>query len=182
MPQGRTKLKRNRTAWEQETVDSIDDDQEERRKDLSGHAERREVQIQSHMHHQQKGGLDLMLSQRQRRKRDFEREFVDNETSISAESPRKALSRGQIEIKYQCNGSSTTSSMASMRSGASQSCGDKHTWSQEEDEALGSGVGLNGYGNWKVILRAKKELLGSKSQDELKNRADSLIARGQLKL
>ena len=49
-------------------------------------------------------------------------------------------------------------------------------WTQEEDEALKNGIKWNGYGNWMVILKEGKQLLGSRDEDELKKRANLLLA------
>ena len=49
-------------------------------------------------------------------------------------------------------------------------------WTQEEDEALKNGIKWNGYGNWMVILKEGNRLLGSRDEDELKKRANLLLA------
>jgi len=47
---------------------------------------------------------------------------------------------------------------------------------QEEDEALINGIKWNGYGNWGVILKKEKRLLGSKDEKKLGDRANQLLA------
>lgn len=49
-------------------------------------------------------------------------------------------------------------------------------WTQEEDEALINGIKWNGYGNWGVILKKEKRLLGSKDEKKLGDRANQLLA------
>lgn len=51
-------------------------------------------------------------------------------------------------------------------------------WTQQEDDALRNGIKCNGYGNWMVILKDEKRILGSKNEDELRNRANVLLAHG----
>lgn len=55
---------------------------------------------------------------------------------------------------------------------------DDTIWTQQEDEALRNGIKWNGYGNWMVILKDEKRILGSKNEDELRNRANVLLAHG----
>lgn len=49
-------------------------------------------------------------------------------------------------------------------------------WTQEEDKALQDGIKWNGYGNWVVILKKEKLILGSRDEDDLRNRANILLA------
>jgi len=50
-------------------------------------------------------------------------------------------------------------------------------WTQEEDDALKNGIQCNGYGNWTEILKEEKQLLGSKEEEDLRERANILLGQ-----
>jgi len=52
-----------------------------------------------------------------------------------------------------------------------------YKWTQEQDEALKKGIKFNGYGNWMEILKEEDRFLGSRSRDELRDRANVLLTR-----
>mmetsp|Transcript_726 Transcript_726/g.1744 ORF Transcript_726/g.1744 Transcript_726/m.1744 type:complete len:550 (-) Transcript_726:2695-4344(-) len=183
MSQGHPKPKPTRNARERETSDPPD---RERKSDSSGNGdENKESRNRLHV---RKRRLSV-CSQPQPR---TQGESEDDETSSSAKSPLP-LPIGQARKRYRRDRGTNRSrpmttppekkrpiSSLSARANYTRDAGG--TWSQEEDQALGSGVGRNGYGNWNAILRAEKKVLGAKCKGDLKDRADLLIARGMLNL
>ena len=127
------------------------------------------------------------------------------ESSYSEASPRRKLTRGRkrrhLHDQYYCHHAITnptttvtglnneqgfwgTSESTSSSSGSSSSSSDFDDsddevipWTREQDEALRNGIKWNGYGNWAMILKGKFFLLGSKDEDELRNRANLLLAQ-----
>jgi len=103
---------------------------------------------------------------RKRRRQDY-RELRHHSTNIP--TTRRAVSKK--EHLFSITNVSTSSS-----SDFGDSDEQANLWTQEEDKALKNGIKWNGYGNWMVILKEEKRLLGSKGEDELRNRANTLLA------
>ena len=69
-----------------------------------------------------------------------------------------------------------SSSSTSSRSEISNFNEENRRWTQEEDDALKNGIKWNGYGNWIVIRKEQKLVLGSRDENELRKRANKLLA------
>ena len=190
--------KRKRNLREQENDFSLsnkghdenftnDDDDGSSDREESDQEERNRSKI--YMHNERKWRLrnNFPIRQQQRKKcRSSGRQLEDEPSSFSDKYDlrQKAFPNGQKQRHYRRDRVSTTRRMTSSTidddpSTSDDSCDDdeEELWTQEQDDALQKGMTWNGYGNWKTISRAEKELLGSKGQDELRDRANLLLAR-----
>mmetsp|Transcript_13463 Transcript_13463/g.31682 ORF Transcript_13463/g.31682 Transcript_13463/m.31682 type:complete len:504 (-) Transcript_13463:2234-3745(-) len=70
----------------------------------------------------------------------------------------------------------SSNSSTSSRSGLINFDEENSRWTQEEDNALKNGIKWNGYGNWIVIRNEEKLILGSRDENELRKRANQLLA------
>lgn len=80
------------------------------------------------------------------------------------------------KLKYKHGFSDSSDSDNSVSSDFNDSDDEGTAWTQEQDAALKNGIHWNGYGNWDIILKQEKRLLGTKGKKDLQDRANMLLS------